>query len=352
MFMRDTRAPGTSSESGQADRKQFYRDIDAYALAPLWEVMSDLVPREPTTPCVPYDWKWEVVRQRLIQAGTLISAEEAERRVLVLENPGMRGASCATHSLYAGVQMILPGEIAPEHRHSATAIRLIMSGQGGYTSVNGREAEMQRGDFIITPSWTWHGHGNRGAEPVFWLDGLDVPLVRLLDAAFSDAPRLPEPDAAIQRSTESRFDGQLMPVDYTPGSSNPVFRYPYERTRALLEGRARTEALDPAHGIKLRFSHPGTGGWATRTLGATMQWFPAGFVSLPYRSTDASIVCVVEGSGHSMIGQHRVDWDSNDVFMIPSWVPVAHHPRQDAVLYAMSDRPAQDALGLWREAEY
>ena len=331
-------------------RQIFYDEIDTHAMAPLWEVMAALVPREPVTPCLPYHWAWPMVRERLLQAGELITAEEAERRVLVLENPGLRGQSSVTHSLYAGVQMILPGEIAPDHRHTATAIRLIMEGKGGFTAVDGERAGMERGDFIITPSWTWHGHGNEGDGPMFWLDGLDVPLVRLLDAGFSDPHRHEPAESPRPEVSPQLFSGHLLPVDYQSSRSNPVFRYPYERTRAILQRLSLSQALDDVHGIKLRYAHPGTGGWATATMGACVQWMPRGFESQLYRSTDATVFCVIEGEGSSNVGEQRIEWHPNDVFVVPSWMPVTHHAAQDAVLFSMSDRPTQQALNVWREA--
>ena len=142
----------------------------------------------------------------------------------------------------------------------------------------------------------------------------------------------------------------MLPIDYEPGGSNPVFRYPYERTREILRQLSTAQPLDAAHGIKLRYAHPGTGGWATATMGAAVQWMPAGFESAAYRSTDATVFCVIEGEGHSMVGDIRFDWRPNDVFVVPSWVPVSHCAARESVLFSMSDRPAQEALGLWRES--
>ena len=138
----------------------------------------------------------------------MITAKEAERRVLVLENPGLRGQSRATHSLYAGLQLVLPGEIAPAHRHSQSALRFIISGDGAYTAVDGERVTMHVGDFIITPSWTWHDHGNR--QTVIWMDVLDLPIVELLDAQFMDGrawrcnkPRAPR---AVLRAPRQHHD--------------------------------------------------------------------------------------------------------------------------------------------------
>ena len=167
-----------------SERQDLYRRMDKHNLAPLWEVLHSLIPDEPSTPCKPALWKYRDARPYLMEAGKLITAKEAIRRVLILENPGMRGESCITQSLYAGLQLILPGEIAPSHRHSQSALRFIVEGSGAFTAVDGERTVMHPGDFIITPSWTWHDHGNPGAEPVVWMDGLDIRIVELFAAQF------------------------------------------------------------------------------------------------------------------------------------------------------------------------
>ncbi len=120
------------------------------------------------------------------EAGGVITAEEAERRVLVLENPALRGQSRITNSLYAGMQLILPGEIAPAHRHVASAIRFILDGEGAYTAVEGEKTNMSPGDFILTPNWTAHDHGNPSKKPMMWLDVLDMPTVNYFETSFSE----------------------------------------------------------------------------------------------------------------------------------------------------------------------
>jgi gentisate 1,2-dioxygenase len=126
--------------------------MDRHNTAPLWEVLHALIPNEPATRCKPYLWKYKDVRPYITEAGKLITAKEAIRRVLVLENPGMRGESCITQSLYAGMQLVMPGETAPTHRHSASALRFVIESQGGYTAVDGERTTMQPGDFVVQ-SW-------------------------------------------------------------------------------------------------------------------------------------------------------------------------------------------------------
>src|SRR5919204_5386737 len=169
-----------------AERHAFYDQIASVNLAPLWEQLHSLVTPEPTTSCLPALWRYDEVRPHLMQAGGLITAQEAQRRVLILENPGLRGQATITGSLFAGLQLILPGEVAPAHRHTQSALRFIIEGHGAYTAVDGERTYMSPGDFVITPSWTWHDHGNDSDRPMVWLDGLDIPLVSLLDAGFME----------------------------------------------------------------------------------------------------------------------------------------------------------------------
>src|SRR5437764_13654045 len=220
-----------------AERKAFYQRIDREHLSPLWEVLGDLVPKTPRTPCVPALWRYVVVRQHLLEAGALITAKEAERRVLVLENPALRGAASITHTLYAGLQLILPGEVAPSHRHSQSALRFVVEGDGAYTAVDGERTTMHPGDFIITPSWTWHDHGNPGNEPTVWLDGLDLPMVNIFDASFAVHYETEiQPVTRAEGDSLARFGMSMLPPDYKPATlTSPTFNYPFSRSGETLE---------------------------------------------------------------------------------------------------------------------
>lgn len=341
--------------SNQAERDAYYQRINAKNMTPLWESLHNLVPKEPRTPCVPAMWKYADVRADIMESGGLISAEEAVRRVLVLENPGLRGRSSITQSLYAGLQLILPGEIAPSHRHVQSALRFIVEGQGAYTAVNGERTTMRPGDFIITPSWTWHDHGNmsadEGGEPVVWLDGLDIPFIRFMDAGFAETyPEAVQPVERPEGDSFARFGYNMVPVRHEVASkTSPIFNYPYDRTREALDRLYRHGELDAWDGVKLRYVNPATGGYAMPTMATFMQFLPAGFRGKAYRGTDATVYAVVEGGGSAEIGAQRFDFAPHDVFVAPSWLPVRLNAAQDTVLFSYSDRPVQAALGLLRE---
>lgn len=333
------------------EREAFYERIHAQHLTPLWDVLGDLVIPQPKTPCVPALWRFDEVRPHVIEAGRLISAKEAERRVLVLENPGLRGESCITRTLYCGLQLILPGEVAPSHRHTQTALRFVIDGEGAYTAVDGERTKMHPGDFIITPSGAWHDHGNLGDEPVIWMDGLDIPLIRQLDAGFAERyPEETQPVSRAEGDSMSRYGANMVPLDYEPTSlTSPLFSYPYERSRAVLDRLRRDGEWHRSHGLKMQYVNPATGGYPMPTIAAFIQLIPAGFNGQLHRSTDGTIFTVVEGHGRSVIGGTAFEWAPKDIFVVPSWTPVRHVASDDAVLFSYSDRPVQKVLGLWRE---
>jgi gentisate 1,2-dioxygenase len=334
------------------EREALYRRMDRHNLTPLWEVLHALIPNEPVTPCKPALWKYAEVRPYLLEAGKLITAREAVRRVLILENPGMRGESCITQSLYAGLQLILPGEIAPSHRHTQSALRFVVEGTGAYTAVDGERTTMHPGDFIITPSWTWHDHGHPGSEPVVWLDGLDIRTVQTFGAQFQEVyPEEVQPVTRGEGVSAARYGANLAPLDAVPpfGKTSPIFNYPYARSREALSRLAREGDADPCHGWKMQFINPMTGGPAMPTMGAFIQLLASGFRTQPYRCTDGTVYCAVEGKGRARIAGERFEFEPRDVFVVPSWQPLELEADAETVLFSFSDRPSQQALGLWRE---
>ena len=212
----------------------------------------------------------------MMESGGLITAKEAERRVLILENPGLAGQSRITNSLFAGLQMILPGEVAPAHRHTPSALRFIIEGHGAYTAVEGERTIMEPGDFVITPPWTWHDHGNESDQAMVWLDGLDVPMIKMLDASFAEPSNADS--QTISRpvgDSPARYGANMVPVDWKPETkSSPVFSYPYTRSRETLQTLSRNGDPDPYHGYKLRYINPATGGSPMPTIGAFMALLP------------------------------------------------------------------------------
>lgn len=342
--------------SARSERDALYAAMSPHHLTPLWEVLHALVPPAPNTPCIPALWRYDEVRPFLMRAGEVITAEEAVRRVLVLENPALRGQSCITQSLYAGLQLILPGEVAPSHRHTQSALRFVVEGGGAFTAVNGERTTMQPGDFIITPQWTWHDHGSEAEGPVVWLDGLDIPMIRFFDAGFAENGSASQ--QAVTRSEGSnlaRYGANMLPVqhDSPHGATSPIFSYPYARSREALARLLRDAPVDGHDGIKLRYVNPATGGSPMPTMATFLQLLPQGFAGKPYRQTDGTVFSVVEGCGSATITRGdsvtRFDFGPRDHFVVPSWHTLSLAASEECVLFSFSDRPVQQALAIWRE---
>jgi gentisate 1,2-dioxygenase len=333
-------------------KNNFYKNIDQLNLTPLWDVLTDLVTPIPKTKAIPHLWAWKKVREHVLTAGEVISAEKAERRVLVLENPGMKGENKITDTLYAGLQLILPGEIAPSHRHTQSALRFVIDGNGAYTSVDGEKTTMHPGDFIITPSWTWHDHGNESDKPMIWLDGLDIPIIKQFTSSFSQ--RMRQKRQILSRAegdSIARYGSGLLPVNNNLSNNkiSPVFSYPYNRTREALEKMKGTEKWDETHGLRLKYTNPLNGGHAIPSMATFMQLIPKSFEGKHTRSTDGTVYCVVEGTGTTMIEKKKYSWNKGDVFVVPGWSKFKHSTNRESVLFSFSDRPIQEMLGLFRE---
>src|SRR5256885_2150930 len=201
---------------------------------------------------------------------------------------------------------------------------------------------MKPGDFILTPSWSFHDHGNPGSEPVVWLDGLDIPIVNMFDTSFFEKHE--DHDAHLNH--EGHEDEQ--PPIVRPVESS-LMKYPYAPHRDRLSMMAKSDIADPRHGFKLEYRNAKTGGPPLPTIGAYLQLRPKGFSGKPYRGTDATVFCAVEGRGTSTIGDKTFSWGPRDIFVVPSWHPVSHVVSEESVLFSFSDRPAQKSLGIRRE---
>jgi gentisate 1,2-dioxygenase len=342
----------------QAIRQAYYDRISAYDMAPLWEKLRDLVITEPRTQCAPAIWRFRDVKAMVMESADLITAKEAERRVLVLENPALRGQSRITQTLYGGLQLIMPGEIAAAHRHTASAIRFVIDGQGAYTAVEGERTYMSPGDFVLTANWLAHDHGNTSDRPMIWLDVLDLPTVNFFETMFAEHLVDESQNVLSQDGDSAAFfasgvlpDGGEVAVRCGPAKCSPIVNYTYARTRPIVERLSQAGKVDPRHGARVRYANPATGGWAMPTMGAHLALLPAGFTGERYRATDSTIFVCAEGEGMTRIGDTEFAWSQGDVFVAPSWQYYAHSAGPASVLFSISDRPAQELLGIWREID-
>jgi gentisate 1,2-dioxygenase len=345
------RQPTTITPELAADREAFYADLPQYSLRPLWQVLSGLLPPEPRVRSIPTIWRYRDVRPRILRAGELVTAKEAERRVLMLVNPGLEGRPAATATLFAGVQLILPGEVARTHHHTPSAVRFVIEGEGAYTAVSGEKALMSKGDYLTTPNWTWHDHGNEGRGPVIWLDGLDIPLVTNLDAVFYE--EFGEERQPLTKAVDDsirRWGSNLRPTwEKPPGNYSPVLNYKWSTTRAALHS-LRENRGSPYDGVIMEYINPYTGGPTLPTMAAYLQLLRRGERTLAHRHVASTVYHVAEGGGFSIIGGERFEWQEADTFVVPAWTWHEHAAEPgEAVLFSFSDRPVLQSFGLDRE---
>jgi len=325
--------------------------LKARCMLPLWDSLHALVPPQPNRHYRAALWRYEDVRGFLMEAAELISAEQAERRVLVLENPDLAGSASATPTLYAGVQLVMPGEIAPAHRHTQSALRFVLEGEDAITAVEGEEIFMRPGDLVLTPNWMWHDHGNASDKPMLWLDGLDIPIVRFLNGGFME-----KSNASTSARTRPRGDGRarfgagMAPAEWRPASkASPKVHYPYAECRAALDAIAKSDPIDPSQGWRMRYVNPATGGPPLPTISCFLRLMPRRFASRPYRATDSRVFTAVEGKGVVAVDGQVIPFGPRDVFVAPTWATITFETDEETVLFEMSDRGLQEVLDLWRE---
>lgn len=312
-------ADGTMSDRIEAirnvpDLEALYGETAKINTMPGWLRRDETAPPDkPQSDYLPAHWRYELCRAILDAAGRLIDVSLAERRNLVMCNPIPDSRVMTTRSLVAAYQMILPGENAPSHRHTAHALRVIIDARGAYSTVDGEKTPMETGDVVLTPGWCWHEHGHAGDRPAYWFDGLDVPLAYGLEAMFyEDNPVRFAPNPKAVRASPYRF-----PRD--------------EIARRLDKAAAHPEGF---HGPRITLDAP-----TMPTMMLTMERLASGTETRRQRSTTNRVFCVVEGSGATAAGKERFDWRRGDVFTIPTWTGFEHRATQDALLFCMSDEP-------------
>ncbi|MFD1710250.1 cupin domain-containing protein [Ottowia sp. GY511] len=332
---------------------EYLKAINDLSVAPLWPQLRGLLPRgKPARATQPFMWRYQDVRPHLLRAGELTPIEKAERRVLVLCNPG-HGLDklVATPTIYVGMQLILPGEVAPNHRHTPTAVRFVIEGSGGFTTVNGEKCPMEKGDLILTPALNWHEHGHEGSGPVVWLDALDLPMVYAMEASYAiEGPSQharAEPDASQSKYRRAGLLpyaslGQAQRADY------PQIRFPWQDVREALGALAGVTPRGEA--VQLAYVNPETGRSCLPTLGFSAQLLRAGEDFAPRKRSASSVVHVIEGQGESQIDGVTLTWSEGDTLAIPTHAEVTHRAQgQDAYLFHVDDAPMQRALGFYED---
>jgi gentisate 1,2-dioxygenase len=331
---------------------KFHQLIHQNHMWGLWEIASQMTPH-PRPEAIAHQWKWSLLKEVVKQSSTAVPVGD-ERRAMQLFNPGLKGQWATTNTLIAAVQVLLPGEVARAHRHSPAAIRFIIEGHGAYTAVEGEKVIMQPGDFVLTPAWQWHDHGNETNETVVWMDGLDVPLTKSLNAMFFEMHKDVKASHGkpVNGSQALYGHGKLTPTwtKERPRFS-PLMLYSWSQTLEALHD-LRNHDGSPYDGISLEYTHAQTGGPVLPTMSCRVQLIRKGEKTKAKRVTGSSIFHVVRGRGRSLIDGNSFDWEKGDIIALPSWAEhnFANTGTEDAILFSISDRPVLEALGLYREA--
>ena len=350
----------SSGLSERPEVQEFYKVLERQKLVPGWTRGQRDTPRSYS---VPYLWRWADLEPLVWRAGELLThGTEVERRILHLANPALEarpgtvGHPGTSHTMAAYVQLLLPGEVAPAHRHTPTAIRWVLQGQGAYTTIEGDRCLMERGDLVLTPAWTWHDHAHDGDEPMIWMDGLDTPLVRSLESVFNEVYSEDQHPVTkgINDSLRKYGDGALRPaweVHHDPWS--PLLHFKWEQTRRALDQLSQVEA-SPYDDVALEYTNPSTGGTVLDTMACWIQLVRAGARTRAHRHTSSAVYQVFEGQGYTVIDGQRFDWVKGDFFVVPSWAWHEHvnETGDEAVLFSIQDIPIMRAAGLYREEAY
>ena len=274
----------------------YVQDLRDLNLVPLWPSLRGVLPPQiPTRQTKPTHWPYKTLKPLLLKAGELTPIEKAERRVLVLANPGHGlDKMQASAAMYLGMQLLMPGEWAPSHRHTPNAVRMIVEGEGAYTTVDGEKCPMSRGDLILTPTGLWHEHGHDGTDPVIWLDVLDLPLVYYMEASYhvnGDRQTI-----APGRGDKQYAHGGLVPSHVFERSHKayPMLRYAWTDAKAALQTLAAD--LPDLEKVQITYTNPETGTDAENILGFyALMLRPGQSLRLPARSP-AQVFHVIEGS--------------------------------------------------------
>ena len=335
--------------------KDFNKELEELHLGPLWEAIPALMNHVPKPQAEAYLWKGEVLTKKLMEATEIFTPKRGgERRAIYLQNPGLTyrlpwGWASTTQTLYAAVQLILPGEKAPSHRHSQNALRFMTQGEGAYTIVQGQRIFMEEGDFLITPGGLWHGHEHLGDKPMIWMDCLDIPMAYGMGATFFEhhEEQLEKPSLPDNYGAQRYAGGMVRPISDRYSHIAPVGSYKWDRTVAAIDSLSRFEP-DPYDGYAVEYINPSNGETANPTIAAWMQKLPKGFHSKAHRHTHATIYNVYKGSGYTVINGVRFDWTAGDYFVVPNWALHEHVANEDTFLFSCSDLPIMEKLNLER----
>jgi gentisate 1,2-dioxygenase len=313
-----------------------------------------LFSREPKSPMRSHHWKWEDLRPLLDTIGQEIDLNVGgPRRTLRLTGPGLdRGT---TPTFWASIQVILPGEVASAHRHSANAFRFVMEGGGATTTVNGESYQMNLGDLVLTPSWTWHDHEYLGKQPMIWLDVLDISLMHILHATFFDPyQEVTQPVSEVPDLSHRLYGSGLMRPTESHNNGRPVGQLLVYKKQVAEEALRNADGAvaDPVDDVILEYQNPENGKSVFATLSLCLQKLRPGMRGAKRRNTGSRLYYVVRGQGMTRAGEAEFRWQAGDFIAIAPWDWHSHanlSETEEAILFQVNDSPTLKALGFYRE---
>ncbi len=328
----------------------YREELTQHNLVPLWPSLRAVLPAgTPARKTQSIHWSYNKLRPLLLQAGELTPIEKAERRVLVLANPGHGLEKMqASAAMYLGMQLLLPGEWAPAHYHTPNAVRMIVEGEGAYTTVDGEKCPMRRGDLILTPTGLWHEHGHDGDKPVVWLDVLDLPLVYYMEASYHIEGK--GQSVKTQRGDRAYAHGGIVPTQVfeRTNKASPMLRYPWVQARAALE--ALGAGQPDLETVQVTYVNPDTGGDAQNILGFyALMLRPDQTLKLPVRSP-AMVFHLIEGSVEVKVEDQAFMLAEADTCCAPGYSAVSlRNSASDkpAFVFIADESPLHRKLGVF-----
>jgi gentisate 1,2-dioxygenase len=345
--------------------REMYAEIGAKNLFPFWAKQSDVEHDEirqlmngPRP--VPFRWSYrDDIESLLHRSAELVTAEDTDRRSLVLINPGLAPKRATVSTLYTAYRQNDPNEIMPPHRHTASAIRFGLTGAQNFTGVEGEDITFGPGDMVLTPRDTWHNHGNVGDEPAINLSVLDYPLVESLNALAFDHDY--KEDGVAKGKQSARFPSdysarvygsgglKLRFVDHHRGvgDSSPMYVYRYEVMREMLH-RHRDYDGNRHEGVLIEYVDPLRGTPVYRTMTFFMQMIRPGERTLAVKTSASQLVAPFEGRGHALIDGQRFALEAFDTVAVPGghWIEYVNEGTDPLILFIASDEPALAGFGL------
>lgn len=294
-------------------------------------------------------WSWEAIRAGLMRSGQIVTvgpdAMTGMRSVTGIETRGF--------PIWMNVQILMPGERTQGHRNMRSETRLVCEAPREAVFVCDFEAfPMERGDVVISPSWTFHDHWNQGTEPAFFVDAYDNGY---MGASINE--RLPKDSPYQEVSRPEGYAVKALGLGQSSGESVfplPVVRYPWADTQTALQALRESEVEgDPYDGVRLMFRSPVDGGPTLPTMAWHVQLLGPHQKTLAHRHNSNAFYHVFQGEGATVIEGERLKWHKGDIFAIQPWKWHYHENAlaDDTILFSVDDWPAKQKLGFYLKEE-